>query len=68
MKAIGNRWIWSRSLFEEKIDKLKRGDELPPGVIKMVKVYVAVKRKLQVGDKMAGTAWEQRCGVENSAH
>jgi len=43
-----------KSLFEEKIDKLKRGDELPPGVIKMVKVYVAVKRKLQVGDKMAG--------------
>jgi DNA-directed RNA polymerase subunit beta len=43
-----------KALFEEKIDKLKRGDELPPGVIKMVKVYVAVKRKLQVGDKMAG--------------
>ena len=43
-----------KSLFEEKINKLKRGDELPPGVIKMVKVYVAVKRKLQVGDKMAG--------------
>jgi DNA-directed RNA polymerase subunit beta len=43
-----------KSIFEEKINKLKRGDELPPGVIKMVKVYVAVKRKLQVGDKMAG--------------
>ncbi len=43
-----------KSLFEDKIGKLKRGDELPPGVIKMVKVYVAVKRKLQVGDKMAG--------------
>ena len=43
-----------RALFEDKITKLKRGDELPPGVIKMVKVYVAVKRKLQVGDKMAG--------------
>jgi len=43
-----------RDLFEEKINKLKRGDELPPGVIKMVKVYIAVKRKLQVGDKMAG--------------
>jgi DNA-directed RNA polymerase subunit beta len=39
---------------EEKIDKLDKGDELGPGVIKMVKVYVAVKRKLQVGDKMAG--------------
>ncbi|MGQ9749462.1 DNA-directed RNA polymerase subunit beta [Desulfosoma sp.] len=43
-----------QSLFEEKISKLRKGDELPPGVIKMVKVYVAVKRKLQVGDKMAG--------------
>ncbi|MEN6483892.1 MAG: DNA-directed RNA polymerase subunit beta, partial [Syntrophobacteraceae bacterium] len=43
-----------KNLFEEKINKLRRGDELPPGVIKMVKVYVAVKRKLQVGDKMAG--------------
>ena len=39
---------------EEKIEKLDKGDELGPGVIKMVKVYVAVKRKLQVGDKMAG--------------
>ena len=42
------------SLFQEKIAKLSKGDELPPGVIKMVKVYVAIKRKLQVGDKMAG--------------
>ncbi len=40
--------------FEDKIDKLKSGDELPPGVIKMVKAFVAIKRKLQVGDKMAG--------------
>ncbi len=40
--------------FHEKIDRLSRGDELPPGVIKMVKVYIAIKRKLQVGDKMAG--------------
>ena len=40
--------------FVDKIDKLKRGDELPPGVMKMVKVFVAVKRKLQPGDKMAG--------------
>jgi DNA-directed RNA polymerase subunit beta len=40
--------------FDEKIRRLKKGDELPPGVIKMVKVYVAIKRKLQVGDKMAG--------------
>jgi DNA-directed RNA polymerase subunit beta len=41
-------------LFQEKIGKLSKGDELPPGVIKMVKVYLAIKRKLQVGDKMAG--------------
>ncbi len=39
---------------EEKIAKLRRGDELPPGVVKMVKVYIAMKRKLSVGDKMAG--------------
>jgi DNA-directed RNA polymerase subunit beta len=40
--------------FESKVDKLQRGDELPPGVMKMVKVFIAVKRKLQPGDKMAG--------------
>ncbi len=42
------------SRFENKVEKLQRGDELPPGVMKMVKVFVAVKRKLQPGDKMAG--------------
>ncbi len=41
-------------VFKEKVDKLKRGDELAPGVIKMVKVQIAIKRRLQVGDKMAG--------------
>jgi DNA-directed RNA polymerase subunit beta len=40
--------------FEDKVEKLQRGDELPPGVMKMVKVFVATKRKLQPGDKMAG--------------
>ena len=40
--------------FKDKVDKLQRGDELPPGVMKVVKVFVAVKRKLQSGDKMAG--------------
>jgi len=40
--------------FENKVDKLQRGDDLSPGVMKMVKVFVAVKRKLQPGDKMAG--------------
>jgi len=43
-----------QTIFDEKIGRLKRGDELPPGVIKLVKVLVAMKRKLQVGDKMAG--------------
>jgi DNA-directed RNA polymerase subunit beta len=41
-------------LYKDKISKLTKGDELPPGVIKMVKVYLAIKRKLSVGDKMAG--------------
>ncbi len=40
--------------YEDRVEKLQRGDELPPGVLKMVKVFVAVKRKLQPGDKMAG--------------
>src|SRR6202049_1678724 len=43
-----------QSRFESKVEKLQRGDELAPGVMKMVKVFVAVKRKLQPGDKMAG--------------
>ncbi|MGA9487114.1 MAG: DNA-directed RNA polymerase subunit beta, partial [Methylocella sp.] len=42
------------SRFLDKVEKLQRGDELPPGVMKMVKVFVAVKRKIQPGDKMAG--------------
>ena len=41
-------------MLETKKKKLTQGDELPPGVLKMVKVYVAVKRRLQPGDKMAG--------------
>jgi len=43
-----------REDFDRRIEKIKSGDELPPGIIKMVKVFVAIKRKLQVGDKMAG--------------
>jgi DNA-directed RNA polymerase subunit beta len=43
-----------QQLHHENIEKLKKGDELPPGVIKMVKVFIAMKRKLSVGDKMAG--------------
>jgi len=44
----------NREKFEEKVTRYEKGDDLPPGVIKMVKVYVAMKRKLSVGDKMAG--------------
>jgi DNA-directed RNA polymerase subunit beta len=43
-----------RKITEEKVQKLRKGDELPPGVIKLVKCYIAMKRKLSVGDKMAG--------------
>jgi DNA-directed RNA polymerase subunit beta len=43
-----------QDLCGEKIDKARKGDELPPGVLKLVKVYIAMKRKLSVGDKMAG--------------
>jgi len=43
-----------RKITDERIGKLKKGDELPPGVIKLVKAYIAMKRKLSVGDKMAG--------------
>ena len=46
--------IYSCERFEDKVEKVRRGDDLPPGVMKMVKVFVAVKRKLQPGDKMAG--------------
>ncbi|HEX5035661.1 MAG TPA: DNA-directed RNA polymerase subunit beta [bacterium] len=43
-----------KMVFDQKVSKLHKGDELPPGVIKIVKVYVAIKRKMAVGDKMAG--------------
>ncbi|ACB94987.1 DNA-directed RNA polymerase subunit beta [Beijerinckia indica] len=46
-KGLENRFL-------DKVEKLQRGDELPPGVMKMVKVFVAIKRKIQPGDKMAG--------------
>lgn len=54
MDAARNQLDAVKMVFNEKIDRLSKGDELPPGVIKMVKVYVAIKRKLQVGDKFAG--------------
>jgi DNA-directed RNA polymerase subunit beta len=51
---LGRKVDLVEAFFEEKVDKQKAGDELPPGVIKLVKVYIAIKRKLSVGDKMAG--------------
>jgi DNA-directed RNA polymerase subunit beta len=52
--VLGEKINFIRFTTDDQIKKLKKGDELPPGVVKMVKVYVAIKRKLQVGDKMAG--------------
>ena len=49
-----NRRRLSAKRYDGIIDRMKKGDDLPPGVVKMVKVYVATKRKLSVGDKMAG--------------
>jgi len=58
LEALRNQYDESKDRLEQrfmdKVEKLQRGDELPPGVMKMVKVFVAVKRKLQPGDKMAG--------------
>ena len=54
MKTAKEKIEAVRYVFKEKTDKLKKGDELAPGVIKMVKVQIAIKRRLQVGDKMAG--------------
>ncbi len=58
LEAIRKSYDESKKLLEQrflnKVEKLQRGDELPPGVMKMVKVFVAVKRKIQPGDKMAG--------------
>ncbi|MBM1248719.1 DNA-directed RNA polymerase subunit beta [Ponticoccus sp. SC6-42] len=58
VEALNEQYeLQKRSLdarFEDKVEKVRRGDDLPPGVMKMVKVFVAVKRKLQPGDKMAG--------------
>ena len=55
LNADANQYVKSlEKLYDERVDRVKRGDELPPGVNKVVKVYVAMKRKIQVGDKMAG--------------
>jgi DNA-directed RNA polymerase subunit beta len=49
------------SRFNDKVEKVQRGDELPPGVMKIVKVFLSVKRKLQPGDKMAGRHGNKGC-------
>ncbi|RJQ52769.1 MAG: DNA-directed RNA polymerase subunit beta [Desulfobacteraceae bacterium] len=54
LELYRNQCELSRLAFENQVSRYERGDDLPPGVIKMVKVYVAMKRKLSVGDKMAG--------------
>ena len=58
IEALRSQYDDSKSLLEQrfmdKVEKVQRGDEMPPGVMKMVKVFVAVKRKIQPGDKMAG--------------
>jgi DNA-directed RNA polymerase subunit beta len=54
MTNLYNKIELVEAYYNEKMEKLKASDELPPGVIKMVKVYIAIKRKLQAGDKMAG--------------
>ncbi len=66
VEAIGKQYEDAKKSLErrfvDKVDKLQRGDELPPGVMKMVKVFVAVKRKIQPGDKMAAvTATRVSC-------
>ncbi len=58
LEALRNQYEESRNALEQrfmdKVEKVQRGDEMPPGVMRMVKVFVAVKRKIQPGDKMAG--------------
>src|SRR5690606_21654727 len=58
LEALRKQYDESKSALEQrfmdKVEKVQRGDEMPPGVMKMVKVFVAVKRKIQPGDKMAG--------------
>ena len=54
IEAAKNRLSGVEMIFQDRVEALQKGDEMPPGVIKMVKVYVAVKRKLKVGDKFAG--------------
>ncbi len=54
LKQYSRKLDFVQKFYEKKREKVKEGDDLPPGVIKMVKVYIAIKRKISVGDKMAG--------------
>ncbi|NKB80674.1 MAG: DNA-directed RNA polymerase subunit beta [Nitrospirales bacterium] len=53
-RAVKDQIDILQTFYDERVGRLRRGDELPPGVIKLVKVYLAIKRKVSVGDKMAG--------------
>ena len=67
LKNLREKITQIKALTEIQLKKLSKGDELPPGVIKMVKVYVAIKRKLRVGDKMGWTSWKQGRDIQNFA-
>ncbi|MBP7126477.1 DNA-directed RNA polymerase subunit beta [Myxococcota bacterium] len=54
VEALADQVDFITKAFHDRVERLRQGDELPPGVIKTVKVYVAIRRKIQVGDKMAG--------------
>ena len=55
VNSEANQYIrYLEARYDEKVDRVRKGDELPPGVNKLVKVFIAMKRKVQVGDKMAG--------------
>ncbi len=55
INAEANQYVrFLESRYDEKVDRVRKGDELPPGVNKLVKVFIAMKRKIQIGDKMAG--------------
>jgi DNA-directed RNA polymerase subunit beta len=55
INSDANQYVkYLESRYDEKVDRVRKGDELPPGVNKLIKVYIAMKRKVQIGDKMAG--------------
>lgn len=55
VNSEANQYVkFLESRYDEKVDRMRKGDELPPGVNRLVKVYIAMKRKVQIGDKMAG--------------